>query len=160
VPKGARKGLIEVEEDHLSKALCSRLYHHWDSINQAENLATDDFSCRWLVADMLFVPMAERLLIQTYRPIWNVVIDGFGNNDPGAGRYDQDRSRWDTLHPGRYWAPRLADPPYTSDELRLQVLSQLDDHPPELAPTVPPVLHVPVAEATPGTDEEQSIWLA
>jgi hypothetical protein len=155
VPKGARKGLIEVEEGKRSRVLCDRLYHHWESIDQAQNLATEDFSCRWLVADMLFVPMAEQLMIQTYRPVWNLVIDGFGNNDPGGRRYDQDRSRWDTLHPGRRWAPQLADPPYTSGDLRRQLLAHLDAHPPEMAPTVPPILHGPAVVAIPESDEDE-----
>jgi hypothetical protein len=97
VPRGARKGRTEVEEGHRSKTLSDRLYHHRYSIDQAENLTAEDFSCRWLVADMLFVPMAESLMIQTYRPIWNGLIDGFGNNAPGEGRGNQVRSRWDTL---------------------------------------------------------------
>lgn len=153
VPRGARKGLIEIEEGRQSRVLCDRLYHHWESINQAENLATEDFSCRWLVADMLFVPMAEGLMIQTYRPVWNLVIDGFGNNDPGGGRYNQERSRWDTLHPGRYWASRLAEPPYTPGGLQRQLLAHLDAHPPELAPIVPPILQRPVVEATPDDED-------
>lgn len=159
VPKGARKGLIEIEEEKRSRVLCDRLYHHWESIDQAENLATEDFSCRWLVADMLFVPMAEQLMIQTYRPVWNLVIDGFGNNDPGERRYDQDRSRWDTLHPGRYWASRLTDPPYTSDELSYRLVAHLDAHPPEEAPTVPPVLQAPVVIVVPEPDEDETLQL-
>jgi len=41
-------------------------------------------------------------------PLWNTVIDGFGNHDPGAGRYNQAKSAWDVLHPGRPWAERLS----------------------------------------------------
>lgn len=108
---------------------------------------------------MLFVPMAEQLMIQTYRPVWNLVIDGFGNNDPGGGRYNQDRSRWDTLHPGRYWAPRLVDPPYTWDDLRHQLLAHLDAHPPEMAPTVPPILQAPAIVAVPQPDEDEILQL-
>src|SRR5271165_5252062 len=78
---------------------------------------------------MLFVPMAERLMIQTHRPLWNVRIDGFGNHDPGGSRYDQERFPWDTLHPGRYWAPRLAEPSYTAAELRTQARAHLNEHP-------------------------------
>ena len=53
------------------------------------------------------VGTVEAALIRRYRPLWNTVIDGFGNNDPGAGRYNQARSEWDILHPGRLWAERL-----------------------------------------------------
>jgi hypothetical protein len=40
--------------------------------------------------------------------VWNRVLDGFGNHTPGAGRFKQQRSRWDTLHPGRSWAEKCA----------------------------------------------------
>ena len=54
----------------------------------------------------LVVPV-EAELIHRYRPLWNCVVDGFGNHDPGKGRYNQARSEWDVLHPGRPWADRL-----------------------------------------------------
>jgi hypothetical protein len=108
---------------------------------------------------MLFVPMAEQLMIQTYRPIWNGLIDGFGNNAPGGGREEQVRSRWDTLHPGRYWAYRLPEPSYTADDLQLQVLAHFDTHPPESAPTVPPVLLTPTAEATIRYQDDLQLFL-
>ena len=54
----------------------------------------------------LVVP-AEAELIRRYGPLWNSVIDGFGNHDPGSGRYNQAKSEWDVLHPGRPWADRL-----------------------------------------------------
>jgi len=53
----------------------------------------------------LIIPV-EAELIRRYQPPWNAVIDGFGNHDPGAGRYDQARSEWDVLHPGRTWVER------------------------------------------------------
>jgi hypothetical protein len=40
-------------------------------------------------------------MIEQFRPIWNLVIDGFGNKDPGKRRATQYRSLWDVLHPGR-----------------------------------------------------------
>lgn len=153
VPKGARKGLVEAEESRRSKALWSRLDEHRESIEQVRNLDVEHFRCRWLVADMLFVPMAERLMIQTYRPLWNVLIDGFGNHDPGSGRYNQERAPWDTLHEGRYWAPRLETPPYTAADLLTRVAVHLDEHPPEHAPALPPVTEAPVIEAAPEDDE-------
>ena len=58
----------------------------------------------------------EAALIRCYTPVWNSSIDGFGNHDPGKGRYNQAKSEWDILHPGRPWAckckgesPALAD---------------------------------------------------
>jgi Eco29kI restriction endonuclease len=48
----------------------------------------------------------EAALIRHYKPIWNTKIDGFGNHDPGAGRYNQAKSEWDIIHPGRSWAEK------------------------------------------------------
>ena len=45
--------------------------------------------------------MAERFLIEHFRPIWNVVLDGFGNHDPGKGRTAMKRPRWDSSHAGK-----------------------------------------------------------
>lgn len=53
--------------------------------------------------------MGESLLIGRFSPIWNTVVDGFGNHDPGSGRRNQARSRWDVLHPGRNWAELLRE---------------------------------------------------
>ncbi len=46
-------------------------------------------------------------MTRRYNPLWNSHIDGFGNHDPGKGRYEQAKSEWDVLHPGRVWADRL-----------------------------------------------------
>ena len=54
----------------------------------------------------LIVPV-EAEMIRRYTPLWNSVVDGFGNHDPGSGRYNQAKSEWDVLHPGRSWAERL-----------------------------------------------------
>ena len=54
----------------------------------------------------LIVPV-EAELIRHFRPLWNTTVDGFGNHDPGSGRYNQARSEWDVMHPGRPWADHL-----------------------------------------------------
>jgi hypothetical protein len=107
IPTGGRKGDIEFDA-RAGSALFKRLCEHADSIGQAPNLKLADFKCRYLVVDDIWIPLGESLLIRQFRPIWNVAIDGFGNHDPGAGRYNQQRSPWDVLHPGRSWAQRLA----------------------------------------------------
>jgi hypothetical protein len=48
----------------------------------------------------------EAALIKLNQPLWNVAVDGFGNHDPGRGRYEQAKSDWDVIHPGRPWAER------------------------------------------------------
>jgi hypothetical protein len=50
------------------------------------------------------ISTVEAALIKITQPLWNTVVDGFGNHDPGSGRYEQARSDWDVLHHGRSWA--------------------------------------------------------
>ncbi len=94
--------------------LYRRLREHTRSIQQATNLSVDDFLCRFMllsgIESDLLVPV-EAALIRRHRPLWNTMIDGFGNHDPGAGRYNQAPSEWDTLHPGRPWVERLTGEP-------------------------------------------------
>lgn len=106
VPKGARKGGYGLGESP-GQVLFNRLREHAESIRSAENLDLSDFHCRFLVIDDIWIPLAESLLIEMFNPLWNREIDGFGNHDPGSGRYNQQRSLWDVLHPGRSWAYKL-----------------------------------------------------
>jgi hypothetical protein len=57
--------------------------------------------------DDVWIPLAESLLIGKFRPVWNLLIDGFGNNPQGKGRKDQKMSSWDTIHTGRKRAEQL-----------------------------------------------------
>lgn len=106
VPAGARKGGFGLGADP-GQVLYRRLDEHSKSINQTENLSVEDFGCRFLVVDDIWIPLAEALLIEKFVPIWNKEIDGFGNHDPGSGRRNQQKSLWDVLHPGRPWANKL-----------------------------------------------------
>jgi len=106
VPSGSRQG----KKKCVGKTLRNRLQKHLRSIEQAENLETDTFLCRFMIlqgqaTDM--ISAMESYLIRQYNPLWNSYIDGFGINAPGAGRYNQSPSEWDTLHPGRYYAKQL-----------------------------------------------------
>jgi hypothetical protein len=67
--------------------------------------------------------MVEAALIRQFNPIWNSCIDGFGNHDPGSGRYEQAKSDWDVLHPGRKWAARLKGKCSTQEEIIKKALS-------------------------------------
>jgi hypothetical protein len=62
-------------------------------------------------AEIDLVAAIEAELIRNYRPLWNTTVDGFGNHDPGSGRYNQAKSEWDALHPGRSWAEKLTGKP-------------------------------------------------
>ncbi len=48
----------------------------------------------------------EAALIKLNKPLWNMALDGFGNHDPGKGRYEQAKSDWDVIHHGRQWAEK------------------------------------------------------
>jgi hypothetical protein len=105
-PTGSRKG-APVESAMAGNALFSRLNQHAKSIEAATNLRLEDFRCRYLIVVPVWVGLAEQFLISHYKPVWNIVIDGFGNHDPGKGRKDMRKPRWDVLHPGRNWAEKL-----------------------------------------------------
>lgn len=104
-PKVDDDGVLAQPE--ASTALRGRLNKHRQSITQAENIELADFRCRYLVLEDVWVPLAEGLLIRHYRALWNYRLPGFGINAPGGGRKRQERSRWDTVHPGRPYAMEL-----------------------------------------------------
>jgi len=105
---GWRQGRDTVKEN--DPALYRRLGEHSRSINAVKNLELSHFSCKFVVlksqeADL--ISTVEAAMTRRYNPLWNSHIDGFGNHDPGKGRYEQAKSEWDVLHPGRVWAERL-----------------------------------------------------
>ncbi|HCH7474301.1 TPA: Eco29kI family restriction endonuclease [Pseudomonas aeruginosa] len=115
VPPGARMGAsLELA---AGKVLHKRLKEHAESIKAAENLDINNFHCRFLVVDDIWIPLGESLIIARFTPVWNSLIDGFGNHNPGKGRHAGMRPRWDVLHPGREWAMRLAERPETQAQI-------------------------------------------
>ncbi|MEM6614516.1 MAG: Eco29kI family restriction endonuclease [Cyanobacteria bacterium P01_C01_bin.72] len=103
VPSGWRQAR---EATVASSALYRRLKEHASNIKAAENLEVTDFKCRFVILEgeeSSLIATAEAAIIRRYRPLWNSVIDGFGNHDPGINRYGQILAGWDTLHPGRSW---------------------------------------------------------
>jgi hypothetical protein len=128
VPSGGRKGMIDPEVSARGTSLFSRLEEHRKSIVQATNLEVDDFWCRFLVVDDIWIPLGESLLIQTYRPLWNSIVEGFGNHDPGAGRLLGAKPLWDTLHPGRPWAERCAPSKILENQIRHHITEYWELH--------------------------------
>ena len=116
VPAGARKGGFGLDVP-TGTVLYNRLAEHADSIRQVKNLNVADFLCRYLVVDDIWIPLGESLLIQMFSPVWNRLVDGFGNHDPGKGRYEGQMPPWDMLHPGRGWAGRLQPHKKSADEI-------------------------------------------
>lgn len=126
VPPGARKGNFGLESDP-GQALYKRLRDHADSVAAAENLLIEEFYCRFLIVDDIWIPLGESLLIAKFSPIWNKIIDGFGNHDPGSGRYDGMRPRWDTLHPGRAWADRCSQRTESKEQIQQEIESYFNN---------------------------------
>lgn len=124
MPQGGRKGTEELDTP-AGPALFKRLTDHRKSVEAARNLSIDDFHCRYLVVEEIFVALGEALLISKFAPVWNKIIDGFGNHNPGKGRHAGMRPRWDVLHPGRSWASSLADRPETPEMIIADVETYL-----------------------------------
>jgi len=122
IPAGARTGGLGLGASP-GYVLFNRLKEHLESVSLANNVDSKDFYFRHLVVDDIWIPLSESLLIMNYKPVWNVLITGFGNHDPGAGRYNQKRSLWDTVHPGRSWAEKC-QPAVLVQE---QILANLSD---------------------------------
>jgi len=122
---GRRKGFVTGVQGGGSQPLAKRLGEHVWSISKARNLSLGDFSYKMLVLKQVWIPLAERILIETFRPVWNAVVDGFGNHPPGGGRTTMRCPKWDTLHPGRPWARALRRQ-YTADEIRHAVRQHLE----------------------------------
>lgn len=107
MPAGARRGGgLGIT---TGPVLFRRLNEHAQSIAQAENLELPHFSCRYLVVDDIWILLGESLLIEKFAPIWNSTVEGFGNHDPGSGRYNSHRPPWNVVHPGRPWANKMRE---------------------------------------------------
>lgn len=105
IPEGGRTG---VETGDAKSRLRGRLQEHAGSIKKAvSTLKIEDFECRYLVVEDIWIPLGESLLISKFAPVWNTTVTGFGNHQPGKGRDGTIRPRWDELHPGRKWAAEL-----------------------------------------------------
>jgi len=128
VPPGARKGGVGNVQ---APALRNRLRDHARSIKEADNLDLRDFLFRALAIVPVWIVFAEQALIKQYRPVWNTCLEGFGKHDQGRNRATTTQSWWDTLHPGRHWASRVAfqgEPDRTPAEARERVRVHFAGH--------------------------------
>jgi hypothetical protein len=109
VPKGWRQARSSDNALNQSRELIGRLREHSRNIALGSELSLEDFKCRFVIfedegSDM--ISTIEAALIKLNRPLWNTAVDGFGNHDPGRGRYEQAKSDWDVIHEGRVWASK------------------------------------------------------
>jgi hypothetical protein len=113
VPPGWRQGRAGRIGPNV-RPLHGRLAEHAGNINEVDSLDASDFCCRFMIlggTESDLISACEAQLIRQFKPLWNTVVDGFGNHTPGEGRFDQARSEWDVLHPGRGWAARCRGVP-------------------------------------------------
>ncbi len=137
VPSGGRRGLTVLTDDEGS--LIGRLRQHSRSIKLAQHfpdagssgrplLNLEHFACRFMIIpgdEAGLISPIEAALIRNYVPLWNSVLDGFGNHDPGKGRYEGAKSPWDVLHPGRKWADKCLGEPMAMETILSGVSSHL-----------------------------------
>ncbi len=134
IPSGSRRG-ANLFSEAKGRWLFNRLDEHRESIARVQrhdpaNLTVADFTAKFLIVDDIWIPLGESLLIATFKPLWNRVLDGFGNHDPGSGRYNGLRPLWDVLHPGREWAMKCRQRPESPLEIEQRVSSFLTEHEP------------------------------
>lgn len=127
VPDGWRQGRISDTSLNQSNKLFSRIREHTKNIELGEALSIDDFSCRFVIfeesgSDM--ISTIEAALIKLFKPVWNTTVDGFGNHDPGRGRYNQAKSDWDVIHPGRKFARKCLG----KANSKTIIINRINDH--------------------------------
>ncbi len=129
VPKGWRQSRVSDNPEKQSKELYNRLKEHNRSIVAGHGLNQDDFMCRFVIfendgSDM--IGTIEAALIKIHRPLWNVALDGFGNHTPGKGRFQQAKSDWDVIHPGRRWAEKCTGVHRPKNVILANIIAHLD----------------------------------
>lgn len=124
VPAGWRQSRTIEAGSASSARLYRRLIEHSNSIALTSNLQSTDFYYRFILFEQeesAMIGSIEAALIKINQPLWNSCLDGFGNHDPGKGRYEQARSDWDVIHPGRIWAERLNGIPNCESDLLAKI---------------------------------------
>ena len=125
-PAGTRKG--SGLDPAPGTAIVGRLRDHAARIQATENLKIEDFYFRFVVLNHVWIRLGEAGLIDHYRPLWNAVLDGFGSKIPGRNRQSQQRSAWDTMHPGKGWPTLTSAGKHTLDGLSTEVKKFLKDN--------------------------------
>lgn len=123
--KGKRTG--STPDESKSQDLYSRLKKHVKSIEEAKStLNLEDFRCRFIVmggaAERDLIVPVEAELIRRYKPVWNRVVHGFGDNPVGRNRMTGAIPKWDILHPGRGWSSNMSGKKREKDDIEAAVL--------------------------------------
>lgn len=129
VPKGWRQSKTTVCLTYKAE-LFSRLKEHAQSVKSTKNLFIEDFYCRFMILEggnASLISTVEAALIREFKPVWNSCLDGFGNHTPGAGRFNQAKSDWDVLHPGRQWAEKCTGKHHSLEHIEEKVKKYLSN---------------------------------
>ncbi|MEP2705222.1 MAG: Eco29kI family restriction endonuclease [Roseibium sp.] len=87
--------------------LTDRLTEHRKNIDKVAGIELSDFECRALAVQSGYESSAEKHLIRLFEPIWNnetKILFGLGKHGDSAATRKNNKSPWDTIHPGRPWA--------------------------------------------------------
>lgn len=127
VPSGWRKSRVSDKPGAQRSELFRRLSEHAGNIQKGCGLGLTDFACRFVIfegAGSDMISTIEAALIKLNTPLWNTAVDGFGNHTPGAGRFEQAKSDWDVIHPGRDWAEKCMG----QHKTETQILESISAH--------------------------------
>lgn len=97
-----------------------RLRKHAESIDSACNLSVSEFKVKYLVLRSLWIGLGEAVLLDGYKPVWNLCLKGFGAKELGSQRATSDVSLWDTLHGGRERSSAAPTTPLEEVEARVR----------------------------------------
>ena len=134
VPRGWRQARVVDNTLTQSNELHSRIREHSRNIEIGTGLEISDFNCRFVIFEAAgsdMISTVEASLIKLFRPLWNTSVDGFGNHTPGAGRFEQAKSDWDVIHPGRPFADRCKGIPKDTLSIQKNIQTHFDRHHPK-----------------------------
>jgi hypothetical protein len=117
-PPTSAKSVVEQETK-----LYGRLNEHRKNIDKVAGIDIADFECRALAVQSGYQAAAENHLIRLFMPIWNnetKILFGIGEHGDAATTRANNKSPWDTIHPGRAWAKENPEAK-TADEIRNEV---------------------------------------
>jgi hypothetical protein len=134
------RSMEDGDEADSRSSLSGRLRDHLRSIRHVENAADGNLKVSEIEYRCLFVAggyevAAEDFLISSFRPVWNKesgVCEGIGKHGDKSETRSNQRSLWDTLHPGRPWAatPETTSNDLGPDEITANILSHFGKFPP------------------------------
>jgi hypothetical protein len=83
-----------------SSPLRNRVRGHQQSVDESD-LDITEFRVRLLLMPDVHIDLGENGLRVGYKPVWNSVLTGFGSHEQGSATRTGQKSKWDSVHPGR-----------------------------------------------------------